>query len=129
LTDNPPVLGPAGRVHATLPDWSRFIADQLIGAAARPARLRPETYRRLHEPEPGGTAAAGWFATDREWGGGRVLTHNGSNRMNFSVAWLAPSKGFAVIACCNQGGGAADKACDEAASALIEWYRSTHHGF
>jgi CubicO group peptidase (beta-lactamase class C family) len=31
-TDNPPVLGPAGRVHCTLSDWAKFIADGLRGA-------------------------------------------------------------------------------------------------
>lgn len=104
--DNPPVLGPAGRVHCTLADWSRFIADV----------LRSE---RELVPPFGGNYALGWIVCERKWGGGKVLTHNGSNTMNYSVAWVAPKRGFAVLVCVNQGGNEAAKACDEAASALI----------
>ena len=34
--DNPPVLSPAGRVHCTIQDWAKFIADQLRGARGEP---------------------------------------------------------------------------------------------
>jgi CubicO group peptidase (beta-lactamase class C family) len=30
--DNPPVMGPAGRVQCTIADWAKFVADQLRGA-------------------------------------------------------------------------------------------------
>jgi hypothetical protein len=40
--------------------------------------------------------------------------------MWFCVAWLAPEKGFGVLVATNQGGDAAQKAADEAASALIQ---------
>jgi hypothetical protein len=61
----------------------------------------------------------GWIVTERKWGGGKVLTHNGSNTMNYSVAWVAPKRKFAVLVCTNQGGEEAAKACDEAAGTLI----------
>ena len=67
----------------------------------------------------GGNYALGWIVCERKWGGGKVLTHNGSNTMNYSVAWVAPKRGFAVLVCVNQGGDEAARACDEAASALI----------
>ena len=117
--DNPPVLGPAGRVHATLHDWARFVADQLRGARGEPALLPASAYRDLQDPAFGGNYAAGWMVVDRPWGGGRVLTHAGCNTMNFSVAWLAPRRGFAVIACTNRSGEPGSKATDAAASALI----------
>jgi len=41
--------------------------------------------------------------------------------MWFCVTWIAPEKDFAVLVACNKGGTEADKACDEAASALIKW--------
>lgn len=118
--DNPPVLGPAGRVHCTLADWAKFIADQLRGARQEKALLRPEAYRILQTPPFGGDYALGWLSVEREWGGGRVLTHTGSNTMNLAVAWLAPRRDFAVLVVTNQGGPAASKACDEAASELIK---------
>jgi hypothetical protein len=48
-----------------------------------------------------------------------VLTHTGSNTMWFAVTWLAPKRDFAVLVACNQRGDKAEKAGDEAASALI----------
>lgn len=117
--DNPPVLGPAGRVHCTLSDWAKFIADQLRGARGEKALLRAESYQRLHTPPFGGDYALGWLVTERDWGGGTVLTHAGSNTMNFAVVWMAPKRDFAVLVVTNQGGDAAAKACDEAAAALI----------
>jgi CubicO group peptidase (beta-lactamase class C family) len=117
--DNPPVLGPAGTVHCTLADWAKFIADHLRGGRGEKALLKPETYKRLDTPPFGGEYALGWLAVEREWGGGTVLTHAGSNTMNYAVVWLAPKLGFAVLVTTNQGGPAAGKACDEAAGALI----------
>ncbi len=52
--DNLPCMGPAGTVHMPLADWSLFIADQLRGAQGKPALLRAESYRHLHQPPPGG---------------------------------------------------------------------------
>ena len=117
--DNPPVLGPAGRVHCSLRDWSLFVADQLRGAQGQDGLLKAETYRVLHTPVAGGELALGWAVCERPWGGGTVLTHSGCNTMNYAVAWLAPKRDFAVLVCCNQGDDAAEKACDQAASALI----------
>jgi CubicO group peptidase (beta-lactamase class C family) len=118
--DNPPVLGPAGTVHATLADWAKFVSDHLRGARGGKALLKPETYKVLETPPFGGNYALGWLVADREWGGGTVLTHAGSNTMNYAVAWIAPKLDFAVLVTTNQGGPAAAKACDEASGALIK---------
>jgi hypothetical protein len=55
-----------------------------------------------------------------DWAGGRVLTHTGSNGMNFAVVWMAPKRDFAVLVVSNQGKGEVAKACDEAAWTLIK---------
>lgn len=123
--DNPPVLGPAGTVHCTLADWSRFIADILRGARGEKARLNPAIYEMLQTPAFGGNYALGWLVADRAWGGGQVLTHSGSNTMNLSVAWVAPLRDIAVLIVTNQGPPVAPKACDEAASTLIRDYLKT----
>ena len=117
--DNPPVLGPAGRVHCTLEDWAKLIADQLNAGQGKAGLLKPTTYETLHTPPFDGEHALGWLVTERDWGGGRVWNHAGSNTWNYSNAWVAPSAGFAVIVCINQGGDTAAKAADEAAGALI----------
>jgi CubicO group peptidase (beta-lactamase class C family) len=128
--DNPPAIGPAGTVHCTLGDWAKYVALHLegdrseSGKAGREAAklLKPETFRKLHEPSGSDETkyAMGWLLAERDWAGGRVLTHNGSNTMWFCVTWIAPEKDFAVLVAANQGGGKAEKACDEAAWALIQ---------
>lgn len=119
MMDNPPALGPAGTCHGTLANYAKFVADHLRGAAKGKALLPHTLYTDLHTPQPGTDYALGWHIAQRDWAGGTVLTHNGTNTMNFSVVWMAPLKGFAVVACCNQGGPKATAACDEACSALI----------
>jgi hypothetical protein len=118
--DNPPVLGPAGRIHCTIQDWAKFIADQLRGARGQPALLKPETYRTLHTAPAGGDYALGWSVREREWGGGTVLQHVGDNTMNCANVWVAPHRDFAVLACLNQSGDKAFLASDDAISSLIE---------
>ena len=116
--DNTTVFGPAGPVHMPLADWSRYIADQLIGARAQPALLTTDSYRHLHQPWPGDTYARGWLVVPRGWAKGNALTHTGSNTMHFAVVWMAPQIDLAILVCCNQGD--ANAACDEVASALIK---------
>ena len=110
--DNPPVLGPAGRVHCTIQDWAVFIADQLKGARGEPALLKPQDYAILQNPHFGGAYALGWLVQERSWAGGKALTHTGSNTFHLAVAWVAPAKDFAILVCTNEGldsAGAADK--------------------
>jgi CubicO group peptidase (beta-lactamase class C family) len=116
--DNPPVLGPAGTVHCTLADWSRFIADQLRGFHGEPALLKPESYRVLSKPPFGGDYALGWGVFERPWAGGKALNHCGCNTMYYANAWLAPARGFAILVCSNLGLDAFE-ATDAAAGALL----------
>jgi CubicO group peptidase (beta-lactamase class C family) len=111
------VIGPGGTVHSNLGDWATFVAAHV--REGRVGLLRPETFRKLHTPAFGGDYAGGWIVTERGWGGGRVLTHAGSNTMNYAVVWAAPSKDFAVMAATNVGGDRAARACDAAAAAMI----------
>lgn len=117
--DNPPAIGPAGTVHATLSDWGRFVSAHLRGGKGKPPFLEPETFERMHTPPKGQPYAMGWIATPRPWGQGIVLTHSGSNTMWYCVTWIAPKADFAVLVTCNAGGDDAAKACDQAASAAI----------
>ncbi len=117
--DNPPVLGPAGRIHCTLEDWARFVADWLRGLCGKPSLLPTNFYQNAMTPPFSGNYALGWIVCERKWGGGKVLTHNGSNTLNYSLAWVAPKRKFAVLVCANRGDAETAKACDEAAAALI----------
>jgi len=123
--DNPPVMGPAGTVHCSIADWAKFIVDQLRGERGEGMLLKPEIYKKLHTPPFDGDYALGWLVTQRDWGGGTVFTHAGSNTMNYAVVWISPLRDFAVLVCTNQGGAEAAKACDEAAAALIRLHTKT----
>lgn len=120
--DNPLLIAPAGCVHCSIEDWARFVADQLNGAMGKPGLLKPETYKTIQTPPFGGDYALGWVVTQRDWGGGTVFNHGGSNTMNFANVWIAPNRDFAAIVCTNQGGDEAFAATDDAASALIGAY-------
>lgn len=118
--DNPPVMGPAGRVHGTIQDWAKFIQDQLRGSLGEPALLKPQIYQKLHAPPFGGDYALGWCVVERDWGGGKLLHHVGDNTMNCANVWIVPKKKFAILVCVNQGGDTAFKATDEVVGALMQ---------
>lgn len=118
--DNPAAIAPAGLLCMSMPDWAKFVAfhlgatppDALKGAASQLAKL--------HEPGPTHPKEGlGWITAKRDWGGS-VLTHSGSNTMWYATAWLAPERGFAVIAATNQGGERAGRACDEGCAFAIK---------
>jgi CubicO group peptidase (beta-lactamase class C family) len=120
--DNHVVMGPAGRVHCSLPDWARFIALQLRAGTGQPTLLKPETFKLLHDtPFPyKAYCLGGWGRTaknkDTE---GMVLTHDGSNNQNHCTAWLALERGFAVLVAANQGGDPGNEACTAARKELV----------
>ena len=120
--DNPAAIAPAGRVHCTIGDWAKFVALHTRGETKDAAKLlSPETFVKLHTPVADDSHyAMGWIVTERDWAGGRALTHSGSNTMWYCTAWFAPARDFAVVVTCNQGGDEASKACDEACWALIQ---------
>ncbi|MBX3178425.1 MAG: serine hydrolase [Candidatus Hydrogenedentes bacterium] len=118
--DNAPVLGPAGTVHTTLEDYARFIAAHLKGAQGEDGIVTAETFRTLHTPAEGGDYAMGWIVTERDWAGGRALTHGGSNTLWFATVWIASERDMAFFAVTNAGGNTAFRAVDEAVVALLE---------
>jgi CubicO group peptidase (beta-lactamase class C family) len=125
-SDNPDAIAPAGKVHASLADWARFVTLHLRRGKGGGTAFAKVDFERLHTPPPGAEYAMGWIAAQRPWARGdakgdtgRVLTHSGSNTMWFAVAWLAPERDFAVLAATNQGGDAAAGACDDASALLL----------
>ena len=117
--DNPPVMGPAGRIHCSIQDWAKFVQDQLRGARGESALLKSESYQKLQTQPFGGDYALGWLVVSRSWGGGKVLNHGGDNTMNFANVWVAPKKDFAILVCVNQSGNKAFIATDAAVVAMM----------
>lgn len=122
-SDNPHGLGPAGTVHCSLSDWMKFVQLHLDGARGlKTPLLKPESFTKLHTAAEGGPYALGWGVADRQWAGGKALTHNGSNGMNFATVWVAPAKGLAFLIATNAGHDAAEQASNEAAQLIAEHY-------
>ena len=117
--DNPEVMGPAGTVHCSIADYSKFIADQLRGERGDGVLLKAETYKALHTARFGDSYAFGWAVLSQDWAGGTVLAHQGTNTLNFCIVRVAPRREFAVLAVTNQGGDEGQKAALEATDALI----------
>jgi len=128
--DNPPVIGPAGTVHASLADWAKYVQLHLAGARGDvkvgALTLTRETFARLHTPYDGPKEryGFGWVFEKRPWAGGdgTAFWHNGSNTMWYCVTWLGPANGVAVLVTTNSASAKAKGATDQVAGLLLEEY-------
>ncbi|RMG02822.1 MAG: class A beta-lactamase-related serine hydrolase [Planctomycetota bacterium] len=145
--DNPPAMWPAGGIHASLIDWAKFVFFHMsegglleaptevacnadTNANERTANVVSATVkdldaseiRFLHVPPEGTDYAWGWRIVQRAWAHGPVLTHSGSNTMNYAVVWCSPADAFFVLVVTNCGGEAAARACDVVAAETIRTY-------
>jgi CubicO group peptidase (beta-lactamase class C family) len=120
-SDNPAAIGPAGTVHCSIGDWAKYVASHLTGELGGSPLISAASFAKLHAPAEGPEPkyALGWGIAERDWAGGRALTHRGSNTMWLATVWIAPQKNFALLVCTNQGGPAAEQANEDALGALI----------
>ena len=114
FADNPPLLGPAGRMHMTIDDYGKFLRVYLTDGGGL---LRPDTMTRLMTP-PGDAPppyAYGWGVQS-----GPRLGHDGSNTMWHATARVLPARGVAVLSVANHyaRGQAANHAMADALTAL-----------
>lgn len=93
IADIPAAWGPAGSVHAALPDLLAFLNAHRDGASL----LRRETWEMLHTPPFGGEYAMGWYLRD----GG--LWHNGWNSLWYAEVLVDPVAKTSAAAVCNDG--------------------------
>ncbi|UDF03417.1 serine hydrolase [Asticcacaulis sp. AND118] len=106
--DNPVALGPAGRVHMSVPDMLLYLKAH----RDRPASfLKSESWGALHTPHFGDTYALGWMV--RPDG---ALWHNGSNTIWYGEVLVDPKTGTVAAACAND---AAPDTLTAVASVLI----------
>ncbi|WP_338505309.1 serine hydrolase domain-containing protein [Sphingomonas kaistensis] len=104
LADNPPVLGPAGRVHLSMSDYGRFLG---LFLQPKSRLLRADTIAHLLRPPVAGATYAGGWGLQRSAGGGRALVHEGSNTMWHAITALYPDEGAGYCVVANEAGGAA----------------------
>lgn len=119
-SDNPPGLGPAGTVHATIEDYARFLRLLLTDGGGG---LHGDSILRMTTPLPGSGQpyALGWgVLTGQPWSGGAPgLVHDGSNTLWLARAVIAPARGAAAI-CVANAAEPARPAIDGLTRALIE---------
>jgi CubicO group peptidase (beta-lactamase class C family) len=123
--DNPPVMGPTGRVHCSLPDWAKFIALLLRQGKGQPALLKPALFQELFGTpfQDSDYRRGAWAGSSNDpEAGGLLLHHDGSNKLNYSSAWVAPERGLAVLVATNQGGKQAQAACADARQEVLAHY-------
>lgn len=125
--DIPPVIGPAGIGHMSVLDFARW-GDWNAGQGKRgPKIVSPETLAVIHKPHvttppfknpPPGTPSAGdyafgWGVVKLDWTKTPVLTHNGSNSMNFAKILVEPASDLSVEVVANYPGQTAEDAATE----------------
>ena len=120
--DNPRPLGPAGTVHCTLADWSKFAHAHARGTKDDGGLVSKASFTKLQTPAPDGDYAMGWGVVAQSWAGGKALSHSGSNTMFYATVWVAPEKDLVLLAATNAGDDAAAEAVDAAFLPLIEAY-------
>lgn len=118
--DNPVAINPAGRIHCSITDLARFASWHARGPLNDVKLMSDETFRALHEAPSGQDYAMGWVVMQRDWAGGTVWNHNGSNTMWYAVIWVAPGKREAYVAATNVAGEDGAKVCDDAVAMLIQ---------
>jgi CubicO group peptidase (beta-lactamase class C family) len=122
VLDNPPVMNPAGRVHMSVADYQRFLAEVLRLARGGKGLLKPATAKRLFAPPlaPSKHGLSGWVDFQGAGQKGPGFRHDGSNTMNYCTALVLPEHNLAVCVFTNQGGDAATAACVEVRKQLVE---------
>lgn len=116
--DNGPIISAAGRAHMNLKDFVSYGREHLDGELGKGRFLNTHTWQRLHKPSMN-DYAYGWVNAERDWAGGPVIWHNGSNMMWYALLILIPEK-HAVLAFVTNNGAIlkAEKAFTQAAEQI-----------
>ena len=115
-SDNPKAIGPAGVVHSTFSDYSKYMLEHLKGAMGQSDFLTKESFEKLHTPAMGTQSSLGWgsFTAD----GTRQLAHDGSNGFWYARVGLNldDQNGYLFVTNLGQDEGL------NAIDALQDWY-------
>jgi len=130
--DNPPWLSAAGRMHLPLGQWATLVQEMIRADDGDSTLLSAETGALLSSGvipigDSGDRYGYGWLVTTRDWAGGRTLTHDGSNTLDHSVAWVSPARDVAFLAVTNAAdldGGRTARALDDLVGRLLEWFEA-----
>ncbi len=133
--DLPASLGPAGLAHMSIKDFATWASWNAGEGKRGPELIKPETLKLLHtpmvemeikDPKPGtpksGAYALGWGMSKFAWTDKPILTHNGSNGLNFASIEVDVDHDLAIVVTSNIAGPNVDKASLEVMKTLYETY-------
>jgi CubicO group peptidase (beta-lactamase class C family) len=115
-----PLINSAGRIHITLADYQLFLAELLRLSRGEKGLLTQATAQKMFtNPYPASHhSLSGWGAFRNQEDAKRlVLTHTGSNDMNYCSVRVMPDQNAAFIVVTNQGGPGGE-ACSQVADEL-----------
>ncbi|AMR27880.1 hypothetical protein A0257_12800 [Hymenobacter psoromatis] len=113
-------VAPAGDIAMPLPDFARLVQLHLRGLLGKVNYLSAATYQTIHFGKP--DYAFGWGVEKLPATGALVSSHNGSAGTFYCHTSLFPSQKVAFVVLTNQGGDAAEKACNELRNSLQKLY-------
>jgi CubicO group peptidase (beta-lactamase class C family) len=124
IADDPPVFGPAARVHLALADYVGFL-HIFTGGAAQDGEgyLTADSLRRIADPrtDSGEGQGLGWTVlASRGWAKGPVLSQQSAGGFWACNIAVAPARGVAVAAVSNAGGAAGAAATERQMLTLIQ---------
>ncbi|MCC6770596.1 MAG: beta-lactamase family protein [Gemmatimonadaceae bacterium] len=127
--DNPAAYAPAGGAHMSIGDWARFTSALLRAQSGRDTPvLTSRSWTALtsgYTPTAGSDSYGyGLAVTTRSWGGGRVLSHDGTNTRNYAVVWIAPLRDVAFLLVTNQYSASVATQMDVAVGRLLQYWTS-----
>ena len=133
--DLPASLGPAGLAHMSIRDFAKWAAWNAGEGKRGPQLVKPETLQKIHTPQdtmdaehpkPGtpksGGYAFGWGLSKFDWSDRPLLTHIGSNGMNYSILVVDVEHDLAIVTATNIAGPNADPAVHEVVRVLYGKY-------
>lgn len=115
--DLPLVWGPAGLVHISLQDMTKYAILHLQGLREESDFLAAASFEALYRPRSpgfGGGYALGWIIEND------AITHNGSNGIWIASLIINPQQNTAVFIVANSSPDAAAPAVEDAAQMLAE---------
>jgi CubicO group peptidase (beta-lactamase class C family) len=124
IADDPPVFGPAARVHLALSDYIGFLSV-FLSKADGDSYLSADSLRRIADPrtDSGDGQGLGWTVlASRGWAKGPVLSQQSAGGFWACNIAIAPARGVAVAAVSNAGGAAGAAATERQMLTLIQPY-------
>ena len=100
LSDNSPIIGPAGIVHMSMKDLAAYGQQHLKGELTGTDLLKQATFQKLHKGQKD-NYAYGWVDEADKWDAGRVFWHNGSNTFWYALLTVVPSRNAVIVVVTN----------------------------